>query len=159
MGSDLASSDIIPENLAKLNDRLPGTGAHVEKTANQSFSSFTIAKVTWDNELFDHKGEFDLAADTFTAGRDGMYLIALTYAWTGLADQDIQYSYIYLNGSEKKRARTVASGTAMQHDRLTAILELSEGDDIEFYAQSSAANDIFGDARDTFAQIVYLGPV
>jgi len=138
--------------------RYPRTGAHVEKTADQSISADTTTKVTWDQERYDDEDEFDLPNDKFVAGKDGKYRIYINLYWIDVADQDYVGVRLYLNGSSVKGNNNVASGTTALGVTVQATLELSEGDTIEVYGRTGGANTVLGNSDYTFAEFIYLGP-
>ena len=125
---------------AAAGDNTPSFGAYL--AANQSYSNDTWTKITMNTEEWDTDSAFDHSTNyrfTVPAGEGGKYSFTMSTIFddtggaTAIGTADIA---IYKNGSAFKRLENKAHGSRQEFwgVQLSAVLDLSAADYIEFYA-------------------------
>ena len=113
----------------------------VRKTSDQSLSSNSYTKVTWNSEVIDTDSAF--ASDKFTvpSGKAGKYYISTGVGFYDNNTQEHHYVLIYKNGSNVSADPTGITTTEDNTDRYwqtnNMILDLAVSDYVEVYVLCS----------------------
>ena len=135
----------------------PSNSFLVSKTSDQSISTGTATKITFDSEDFDTGSNF--ASDKYTAPSDGKYFF-YTKLLSDCTSGETVYVYFRKNGSVIVEHRNTAHGANRRTFSLSAILDLSASDYIEVYKYQGggSSRDIDGDSnRSTYFMGYKLG--
>jgi len=118
----------------------------VKLSGDQTISSDTVTKITFDSEIYDTDNAFASNKFTVPSGKAGKYFINLQSKYHVTTDYRAVASYIYKNGSsiEQIRMRAVYNSTLFNDGETqfaaTGVLDLSEGDYIEGYGYIFSPN-------------------
>ena len=113
----------------------------VRKTSDQSLSSNSYTKVTWNSEVIDTDSAF--ASDKFTvpSGKAGKYYISTGVGFYDNSTQEHHYVLIYKNGSNVSADPTGITTTEDNTDRYwqtnNMIVDLAVSDYVEVYVLCS----------------------
>jgi hypothetical protein len=113
----------------------------VRKTSDQSLSSNSYTKVTWNSEVIDTDSAF--ASDKFTvpSGKAGKYYISTGVGFYDNNTQEHHYVLIYKNGSnvsaDPSGITTVSDDTDRYWQTNNMILDLAVSDYVEVYVLCS----------------------
>jgi len=115
-------------------------------SANQSVSDNTIVKVQCNTEAIDTDNAYDNSTNyrfTVPSGAAGKYLIYAVLQTSGSNDQYQTTSYLYKNGSvySGNESNPYAHTGSSNHAQTQWILDLSEGDYLEFYGRSDQSDN------------------
>ena len=114
---------------------------YVRKTSDQSLSSNSYTKVTWNSEVIDTDSAF--ASDKFTvpSGKAGKYYISTGVGFYDNNTQEHHYVLIYKNGSnvsaDPTGITTVSDDTDRYWQTNNMILDLAVSDYVEVYVLCS----------------------
>jgi len=125
----------------------PSFGAYLN--ANQSISSATNTKITFNSEYWDSDGKFDTSTNRFTPGIAGKYFFNSSLRYDNGGSYEVSL-IIYKNGSEYIKVRFNQNGS-VETIQVTGILELDTDDYVEIYGrQAQGGNvDVNGDTNGT----------
>ena len=118
----------------------------VKLSGDQTISSDTVTKITFDSEIYDTDNAFASNKFTVPSGKAGKYFINLQSKLHVTTDYRGVASYIYKNGSsiEQIRMRAMYNSTLFNDGETqfaaTGVLDLSEGDYIEGYGYIFSPN-------------------
>lgn len=126
---------------------------------DQSIPSQSFTKVEFDTLLFDHRDEFDTTDHKFVADEDFVAQVQFTWCIDDAADGARLISQLRENGNASLRTQVHASSSDEISCPLNVVIELEEGDELEFYAWHDAGDgrEIVGGAERTHAQVVKIG--
>jgi len=115
-------------------------------SANQSVSDNTIVKVQCNTEAIDTDNAYDNSTNyrfTVPSGAAGKYLIYAVLQTSGSNDQYQTTSYLYKNGSvySGNESNPYNHTGSSNHSQTQWILDLSEGDYLEFYGRSDQSDN------------------
>ena len=115
-------------------------------SANQSVSDNTIVKVQCDTEAIDTDNAYDNSTNyrfTVPSGAAGKYLIYAVLQSSASNDQYQTTSYLYKNGSvySGNESNPYDDTGSSNHAQTQWILDLSEGDYLEFYGRSDQSDN------------------
>jgi hypothetical protein len=115
-------------------------------SANQSVSDNTIVKVQCNTEAIDTDNAYDNSTNyrfTVPSGAAGKYLIYAVLQTAGSNDQYQTTSYLYKNGSvySGNESNPYNHTGSSNHSQTQWILDLSEGDYLEFYGRSDQSDN------------------
>ena len=106
-------------------------------SGNQSISSSTAVKVTFDSETFDTDNAFASNKFTVPSGKAGKYVF-YAHIRKGTNNDNLNLVYIYVNGSSKGYFRRQAK--AQNAYQITQIVDLSVGDYVEVYVYDDGSS-------------------
>ena len=115
-------------------------------SANQSVSDNTIVKVQCNTEAIDTDNAYDNSTNyrfTVPSGAAGKYLIYAVLQSSASNDQYQTTSYLYKNGSvySGNESNPYNHTGSSNHAQTQWILDLSEGDYLEFYGRSDQSDN------------------
>jgi hypothetical protein len=110
---------------------------HVYLSSNQSISSSTAVKVTFDSETFDTDNAFASNKFTVPTGEGGKYVFH-AHIRKGTNNDNLNLVYIYVNGNSKGYFRRQAK--AQNAYQITQIVDLSAGDYVEVYVYDDGSS-------------------
>jgi hypothetical protein len=126
------------------------TTAHtfsVAKNSNQSISSSTYTKCTWDSENWDIGSGFDLANNKFQPTVAGYYQLTVNVRWDGSTSYTRGIVELYKNGSVYKRIGGHADNVTQQNynSNGSAMVYMNGTTDyVEVYINISASTAVIG---------------
>lgn len=125
------------------NSLLGGGGASnfaaAYKSTDQTVSTGSSTKITFTSEEFDTGSDFDTTNSRYTAPSTGKYMLIADLRFPGITSTDYHYVNVYKNGGAYKTfySQLEDGGFATRHLSLTTVLNLTSGDYIELYTESS----------------------
>jgi len=135
----------------------PAFKAH--KTSDQSVSSSTWTKVTFDTEQFDTNSNYDTSLSRFTPTIEGYYLINTQIRFEG-TNHDNRFVSVYKNGSFDTIVftdRGLVSSANVTLNGSTIVYCNGSTDYIEIYANVSATSPVFGFSTAPYNTCVFSG--
>ena len=117
----------------------------VTLSGDQSISSTTATKVTWDTESFDTDNAFTSNKFTVPTGEGGKYFFFHKVLYDDVDDGEYEQLRLYKNGSEQNIFRSQRYGSKSASNmfmQASAVLNLSATDYIETYVYANAAGDL-----------------
>jgi len=132
------------------------SGASGYLSGDQSITTTTYTKISFDTEFFDILGEFDTTANRFTATEAGLYSVSFNAKIDDLDAPQFMFNVIYVNGSRQYSVVSESSRTAQQCDcSVSATIQLAIGGYIEFYSwQNGGTQTILSGGNATYFSIV-----
>ena len=122
---------------------IPSPAFSLIKTSNQTITTATSSKVTFDSAEFDTTSDVDLTNNKVVPSVEGYYLISFNFRLSGITDGGQTISYIYKNGSQFKRGSQFNNGAAAGIEGNSSHLIYFNGstDYLEVYVyQNTGAN-------------------
>ena len=130
----------------------PGCSVHLD--GHQSVTSETWTKLLFALELYDINNDF--ASNKFTVPVDGIYLV-IVRASAQMADADVLWGAIRINGSETIRSMSDSSMTSNISPVCSAVIDLDATDYIEGFAYhnfGAGAQNITGAASPSYTHMM-----
>jgi len=137
-------------NIAKLRNTHEASVVRVEKTADQSLTAATPARLTFDNVDTDNRGEWDNSNDEFVPAEISEYRVSLTVAIEAAADQERFDIRFYNNGNLHSETLCRLNGAGFQSFTFTDIVTIGGGN--PFYVeveQTNSGDTVIGDSART----------
>ena len=116
--------------------------------ASQSINNSSSTKVTWNSEVFDSDGTFDLATnERWTPAIAGKYFVYCSLVMDGIADAKSVYCQIKKNGSTLITNQAHSGQSSSLSSLTCAIISLGDSDYVEAFVlhnHGSAINCVGG---------------
>lgn len=117
----------------------------------------TWTKVSYQTEVYDHKGEYDPVSSKFTAKEAGIYMISAYARVNTTADGTPVGMMLYKNGVQESRLFFFPTGAALNiAPGGTAAVKLNAGDTIEAYIYIGNATETVPSDNATYFEAVRI---
>jgi len=109
------------------------------KSGDQTVGT-TIVKITWENETYDTRSEFDTTADKFTATEAGYYLVQVSLTFSEMGADSRQLIQIRRSGTTVSAAYTQSAFSYYHAAKLHDVIYMTAGQYLEVWGYNSSGN-------------------
>jgi hypothetical protein len=133
-------------------------GAHPENANGQTITSGQWVKITFSATDW-NAGGWDSQNDKHIIQRSGKHRLALNIEFVDPPDGTRVYGAVYVNGTRVKQSPDTTGAADRTSATVFATLDLSEGDEIEFYVNQNSGTDIIttSSGNSSYAEVVMEG--
>ncbi|MDY6904844.1 MAG: hypothetical protein SWH61_09160 [Thermodesulfobacteriota bacterium] len=125
---------------------------------NQDYDENTVTAFDWQDVEGNTHNEMDLAADTWTAPKDGLYQVNLQTRWSVGGDQDWCWMGIRKNGNGIRFGYLNSNGSGHESLGISTIIKLATGEVLTFeFKNTDNQGNINGMGFNTWLEIYRLG--